>query len=213
MLHLIHEVAEDIRRQVKRDREKRRDRQSRDAGRPTAPPRSLIRSLGAARLPRRRPSVPESRWHGESSTGPCGWARAASSATTSAASSRSTATSEIELLDDGEIRARADELRRRADDGEPLDDLPPKRSRSVARRQAQPRPAPLRRPADRRHGPGLGDDRRDAHRRGQDPDRDPGGVPEHARGRSGPPGHGQRLPRPPRRRVVRSASCSASPSA
>ena len=39
------------------------------------------------------------------------------------ASSRSTATSRIELLDDGEIRARADELRRRADDGEPLDDL------------------------------------------------------------------------------------------
>ena len=32
---------------------------------------------------------------------------------------------EIELLDDGEIRARADELRRRADDGELLDDLLP----------------------------------------------------------------------------------------
>ena len=59
MLHSIHEVAEDIRRQVKRDREKRRGRaKSRTLGRPTAPPRGLIQSLGAARLSRRRPSVP-----------------------------------------------------------------------------------------------------------------------------------------------------------
>ncbi len=48
-------------------------------------------------------------------------------------------------------------------------------------RPPHPRPAPLRRPADRRHGPALRRDRRDEDRRGQDPDRDPAGLPQHPR--------------------------------
>ena len=54
--------------------------------------------------------------------------------------------------------------------GEPLDDLLPEAFavvREAGRRVA--RHAPLRRPADRRHGPAPGQDRRDEDRRGQDP--------------------------------------------
>ena len=68
-------------------------------------------------------------------------------------------------------------------------------------RQARPRPAPLRRPADRRHGAARRLDRRDEDRRGQDPHLDARGLPQRARRQGRPPRHGQRLPRPPRRRV------------
>ena len=66
---------------------------------------------------------------------------------------------------------------------------------------AQHRPAPLRRAADRRHGPPRRRDRRDAHRRGQDPDRDPAGLPQHPGRRQRPRRHRQRLPGPPRLRM------------
>ena len=46
-----------------------------------------------------------------------------------------------------------------------------------------------------------GVDRRDADRRGQDAHRDAAGRPQLARRQGRPPRHGQRLPRPPRRRV------------
>ena len=108
----------------------------------------------------------------------------------------------MELLDDAELRAEADALRERARDGESLDDLLPEAfalTREAARRTH--RPAPLRRPADRRHGPPRRRDRRDEDRRGQDPDRDPAGLPQHARRRQRPRRHRQRLPRPPRRRM------------
>ena len=66
---------------------------------------------------------------------------------------------------------------------------------------ADDRPAALRRPADRRHGPERRVDRRDEDRRGQDADRDARRVPELTRGRPRAPGHRQRLPGPPRCRV------------
>ena len=88
------------------------------------------------------------------------------------------------------------------------------RGRRVARRRparglrADPRglaprdrPAPLRRAADRRHGPPRRRDRRDEDRRGQDPDRDARRLPQHARRRRRPRRHRQRLPGPPRRRM------------
>ena len=77
--------------------------------------------------------------------------------------------------------------------------------------QARPRPAPLRRPADRRHGPPRRLDRGDEDRRGQDPHGHAADRPERARlarrerlpgrGQGHPPGHGQRLPGPPRRHL------------
>ena len=107
---------------------------------------------------------------------------------------------EMELLSDEELRAEADALRKRARDGESLDDLLPEAfalTREAARRTH--RPAPLRRPADRRHGPARRGDRRDEDRRGEDADRDPGRLPQHAGRRQRPRRHRQRLPRPPRR--------------
>ena len=47
--------------------------------------------------------------------------------------------------------------------------------------EAHARPAPLRRPADRRHRPPPRRDRRDAHRRGQDPGRDARRLSQRAR--------------------------------
>ncbi len=61
--------------------------------------------------------------------------------------------------------------------------------------------APLRRPADRRHGPARRLDRRDEDRRGQDAHRHARRRAEHARRRRRPPRHRQRLPGSPRRRV------------
>ncbi len=68
-------------------------------------------------------------------------------------------------------------------------------------RQAGSRAAPLRRPADRRHGAARGRHRRDADRRGQDARRDARDLPQRAPGRRRPRRHGQRLPGPPRRRM------------
>ena len=80
---------------------------------------------------------------------------------------------EMELLDDAEIRAEADELRERARERRVARRPPPRGLRALPRgQQADARPAPLRRPADRRHGPPLRRDRGDEDRRGQDPDRD-----------------------------------------
>ncbi len=68
-------------------------------------------------------------------------------------------------------------------------------------RQARDGHAPFRRAADRRHGPAFRLDRRDAHRRGQDPHRDAAGRAELAARHRRAPRDGQRLPRPPRRGV------------
>ena len=67
--------------------------------------------------------------------------------------------------------------------------------------QARAEDAPFRCPADGRHGAARRQDRRDAHRRGQDPDGDAAGLPEFAQRPRRPPGDGQRLPRAARRRV------------
>ncbi len=109
---------------------------------------------------------------------------------------------ELELMDDDELREQFASLRERARDGEALDDLLPETFaivREASRRTL--RHAPLRRADDRRHGPALRRDRRDAHRRGQDADRDARGRPQRPARRGRPPRHGQRLPGPPRRRV------------
>ena len=63
------------------------------------------------------------------------------------------------------------------------------------------RPAPLRRPADRRHRAPPRRDRRDEDRRGQDAGRDARGLSQRARGQGRPRRHRQRLSRPPRRRL------------
>ena len=63
-----------------------------------------------------------------------------------------------------------------------LDDAAPRGLRADPRGdEADPGHAPLRRPADRRHRPPPGQDRRDAHRRGQDPRRDARRRPQRAR--------------------------------
>ena len=56
----------------------------------------------------------------------------------------------------------------------------PKRLRCARSLAARARHAPLRRAADRRHDAAPRQDRRDAHRRGQDAGRDAAGVPERA---------------------------------
>ena len=54
---------------------------------------------------------------------------------------------------------------------------------------------------DRRHGAARRQHRRDEDRRGQDADRHARRLPQRARRQGRPRRHGQRLPRPPRRRV------------
>ncbi len=76
---------------------------------------------------------------------------------------------EMELESDEELRARYEALRERALGGESLDDLLFEcfaLTREAV--EANARPAPLRRPADRRHGAARRLDRRDEDRRGQD---------------------------------------------
>ncbi len=102
-------------------------------------------------------------------------------------------------LSDAALRAKTDEFRARLAKGETLDDLLPEAFASV--REASRRVlghAPLRRAADRRHGAASGQDRRDAHRRRQDPGGDAAGVSQCAGGQGRARGHGQRLPRTPR---------------
>ena len=81
---------------------------------------------------------------------------------------------ELEALSDEELRHKTVEFRERLDQGEDLNDLLVE-AFAVGPRGglARPRPAPLRRPADGRHGPALRLDRRDEDRRGQDPGLDP----------------------------------------
>ena len=72
---------------------------------------------------------------------------------------------EMELLDDDELAAEFAELRERADNGEPLDDLLATRfalTREAG--QAHAGHAPLRRAADRRHGAAPRRHRRDEDR-------------------------------------------------
>jgi hypothetical protein len=71
--------------------------------------------------------------------------------------------------------------------------------RRAGSRQAGPWHAPLRRPADRRHGPAPGQDFRNAHRRGQDPDGHPAGLPERPVRQGRAHHHRERLPGQPRR--------------
>ncbi|CAA9329502.1 MAG: Protein translocase subunit SecA, partial [uncultured Frankineae bacterium] len=68
-------------------------------------------------------------------------------------------------------------------------------------RPPHPRAAPLRRAGDGRRRPAHGQHLRDAHRRGQDPHLRAAGLPERPRGQGRARRDGQRLPRPPRRRV------------
>ena len=96
---------------------------------------------------------------------------------------------------------------------EPLAALPgPQRRAAVAALARGLRPGPRGRPPDdqhaalrradarrHRHVPPL--DRRDADRRGQDADGHAADVPARPGGQGLPPGHGQRLPGPPRRRL------------
>ena len=108
----------------------------------------------------------------------------------------------FEQLSDTELRAKTDEFRQ------------PRRRRRDARRaaargvrrrargeQADAEDAPLRRPADRRHGAARRQDRRDAHRRGQDADGDAAGLPQLARRQGRARRHRQRLPGAARRRM------------
>ena len=67
--------------------------------------------------------------------------------------------------------------------------------------EADPRDAPLRRPAHRRHGAPRRQDRRDEDRRGQDPGRHAAGRPQRPHRPRRPRRHGQRLPGQARRRV------------
>ena len=107
---------------------------------------------------------------------------------------------ELELLEDDEIKEQFAELRTRVQER----GLARRGAARVLRADARGRPAhdgdaPLRRPADRRHGPARRLDRRDAHRRGQDADRHARGRAQRARRQGRARRHGQRLPGPPRR--------------
>ena len=109
---------------------------------------------------------------------------------------------ELELLDDDELKAQFAELRERAD-GRRIARRP---AAGVLRHHPRGRPAhdghaPLRRPADRRHGAALRRHRRDEDRRGQDPHRHARRRPQRDRRPRRPRRHGQRLPGPPRRGV------------
>ena len=138
-----------------------------------------------------------------SSTAPCASARPSSSSSTRSASSAINALRARARAARRRGAARAaDALRERARDGESLDDLLPETFARRARgRAAHDGHAPLRRAADRRHGPARRRDRRDAHRRGQDAHRHARRRPQRARRQGRARRHGQRLPRPPRRRV------------
>ena len=109
---------------------------------------------------------------------------------------------ELELDDDDELRARLDELRARARGGESLDDLLPGVLRDRPRgRQAPHGDAPLRRPADRRHGAARRLDRRDATGEGKTLTATLAVVLNTLAGKRRARRHRQRLPRAPRRRV------------
>ena len=89
---------------------------------------------------------------------------------------------ELELESDEELRERYAGAARAAPERRVARRPAVRVLRAHARgRQARARPAPLRRPADRRHGPPRRLDRRDEDRRGQDAHRHAAGGPERAR--------------------------------
>ena len=84
-------------------------------------------------------------------------------------------------MTDDELRGQTDLFRQRLADGRQARRSAARSLRDGPRgRQADARPAPLRRPDDRRHRPPPRRDRRDADRRGQDAGRDAGGLSERA---------------------------------
>ena len=109
---------------------------------------------------------------------------------------------ELEHYTDAELRESADELRasrtRRRDASTSCCTSASRCPRGLAALDGD---APLRRPDDRRDGPPRRLDRRDEDRRGQDADGDAPSRAELARRPRRAPGHGQRLPGPPRRDV------------
>ena len=109
---------------------------------------------------------------------------------------------EFERLSDAELRAKTDGFQQRLAAGRDARRAAARGLRRRARgRQARAEDAPLRRAADRRHGAAPRQDRRDAHRRGQDADGHAAGLPERAGRQGRARGHRQRLPGPPRRRL------------
>ena len=105
-------------------------------------------------------------------------------------------------LSDEALRAKTAEFKARVANGETLDAILPEAFavvREAGKRVLQH--APLRRAADRRHGAAPRQDRRDAHRRGQDAGRHAAGLPQRAGRQGRARRHGQRLPRAARRRL------------
>ena len=91
---------------------------------------------------------------------------------------------ELEQLSDEALRARTEEFKKQLADGATARRHPGPRFRHRARgRQAHARPAPFRRPADRRHGAARRQDRRDEDRRRQDAGRHAAGLSQRAAGR------------------------------
>ena len=127
----------------------------------------------------------------------------ACSSSTGASSRRSTRSRRATAaLSDDELKAKTAEFRARLAQGETLDDAAAGSVRGGPRgRQARAQDAPLRRAADRRHGAARRQDRRDAHRRRQDAGGHAAGLPERADRQGRARRHGQRLPRPARRRM------------
>ena len=108
----------------------------------------------------------------------------------------------FEQLSDTELRAKTDEFRSRVAGGETLDALLPEAFAAV--REASKRTLKMRHfDVQLIGGMALhdGQDRRDAHRRGQDADGDAAGLPQRARRQGRPRRHRQRLPGAARRRV------------
>ena len=120
-------------------------------------------------------------------------------------------TGDREALATTQLRAKTAEFKQRVAKGESLDELLPEAFavvREAGKRALQD--APFRRAADRRHGAALRQDRRDAHRRGQDAGGDAAGLPECAVRQGRARRHRQRLPGQPRRRVDGAASTASS---
>ena len=123
--------------------------------------------------------------------------------------------SSYQTLTDEQLRAKTDEFRDRFKAGETLDQLLPEAFavvKNAARRLLRAQDHRLRaradlghgafrRPADRRHRAARGQDRRDGHRRGQDPGRHAAALPQRPDRPQRPARHRQRLPRPARLRV------------
>ena len=109
---------------------------------------------------------------------------------------------ELERLDDEELKHRTVLFRERLDRGETLDDLLVE-AFAVVREASAPghRAAALRRAADGRRGAALRLGGRDEDGRGQDPRLDAARLPERVVGQRAARGHGERVPGPPRRRV------------